>query len=182
VAGFKAGAQNKMPREIVHVGRKIQVAIDTETKPDGTVIRRDMILHPGAVVILPVLNADHVVLLRNHRPVIGETLWELPAGTREKDEPIENSARRELLEETGYQAAKWTSLGYLYASPGVMDETLHLFVAEGLTPGPARPEADEDLEAVTVRFEEAIRMCLAGEIKDAKTITALLLWERKTRS
>ena len=170
-----------MPREIVHVGRKIQVAIDTQVAADGTVIRRDMIFHPGAVVILPVLDAEHVVLLRNHRPVIGETLWEVPAGTREPDEPIEDCARRELLEETGYQAAKWTSLGYLYASPGVLNEKLHLFVAENLTPGTMRPEADEDLEPVTVRFDEAIRMCLAGEIKDAKTITCLLLWERKTR-
>jgi ADP-ribose pyrophosphatase len=165
-------------REIVHVGRKIKVAIDTQTKADGTVIRRDMIFHPGAVVILPVLDRDHVVLLRNHRPVIEETLWEVPAGTREPDEPIEDCARRELLEETGYQAANWRGLGYLYASPGVLDEKLHLFVAENLTPGTMRPEADEDLEPVTVKFDEAIRMCLAGEIKDAKTITSLLLWEK----
>ena len=66
-------------------------------------------------------------------------------------------------------------------SPGVLDEKLHLFVAEGLTPGPMRPEADEQLEPVTVDFAEAIRMCVAGEIKDAKTITALLLWERKAQ-
>ncbi len=170
-----------MPREIVHVGRKIQVAIDTQTMADGTVIRRDMILHPGAVVILPILDAEHVVLLRNYRFVIDETLWEVPAGTREPDEPLEDCAKRELLEETGYRAAKWTHLGYLYASPGVLDEKLHLFVAEELTPGPMSPEADEELEPVTVRFDEAIRMCLSGEIKDAKTITSLLLWERKQR-
>ncbi len=170
-----------MPREIVHVGRKIQVAIDTQTMADGTVIRRDMILHPGAVVILPILDAEHVVLLRNHRFVIDETLWEVPAGTLEPDEPLEDCAKRELLEETGYRAARWTHLGYLYASPGVLDEKLHLFVAEELTPGPMSPEADEELEPVTVRFDEAIRMCLSGEIKDAKTITSLLLWERKQR-
>jgi ADP-ribose pyrophosphatase len=170
-----------MPREIVHVGRRIRVAVDTTTTPDGTVITRDMIFHPGAVVILPVLDADRVVLLRNHRFVIGETLWEVPAGTREPDEPLEACARRELLEETGYTAATWTYLGYLYASPGVMDEKLHLFVAEGLTPGTMAPEADEQLEPVTVRLDEAVRMCLTGEIKDAKTVTSLLLWERKLR-
>jgi ADP-ribose pyrophosphatase len=169
----------EMAREIVYTGRRIQVAIDTQTAPDGQVIRRDMILHPGAVVILPVLDRDHVVLLRNHRFVIGATLWEVPAGTREPGEPLEACARRELLEETGYRAAKWTSLGYLYASPGVLDEKLHLFIAEDLTPGESAPEADEELEAVTVPLAEAIRMCLAGEIKDAKTITALLLWERR---
>ena len=171
-----------MPREIVHVGRKIQVALDTQTLPDGTVIRRDMILHPGAVVILPILDAEHVVLLRNYRFVIDTTLWEVPAGTREPDEPLEDCARRELLEETGYRAARWRSLGYLYASPGVLDEKLYLFIAEDLTPGVMQPEADEELEPVIVRFEEAIRMCVAGEIKDAKTITSLLLWEKLRES
>lgn len=167
-----------MAREIVHVGRRIKVAVDTTTGPAGETIRRDMIFHPGAVVILPVIDRDHVCLLRNHRFVIGETLWEVPAGTREPDEPLEECAKRELLEETGYTAGRWRSLGYLYASPGVMDEKLHLFVAQDLTAGAARPEADEQLEPVTVAFDEALRMCLAGEIKDAKTITLLLLWDR----
>jgi ADP-ribose pyrophosphatase len=168
-----------MPRDTVHVGRKIRVAVDTTTAPDGTVIRRDMIFHPGAVVILPVLDADRVVLLRNHRFVIGETLWECPAGTVEPNEPLLDCAKRELIEETGYTAERWTSLGYLYASPGVLDEKLHLFVAEGLTPGEMKPEADEQLHPEVVRLDKAVRMCLSGEIKDAKTITGLLLWERK---
>lgn len=167
-----------MPRQIVHVGRKIQVAVDTTTAADGTLIRRDVVLHPGAVVILPVLDAENVVLLRNHRFAIGETLWEVPAGTVEPDEALQKCAERELAEETGYTAAKWRSLGYLYASPGVLDERLHLFVAEELTPGPARPEPGELLHPVTLRLDDAIRMCLTGEIKDAKTVTSLLLWER----
>src|SRR4029078_9558433 len=116
-----------MGREIVHVGPKIRVAVDSSTAPDGSIIRRDAILHPGAVVILPVLDAQHVVLLRNHRFVIGETLWEVPAGTVEAGEPLQVCAGRGLAEETGYSAAKWRSLGFLYASPGVMDEKLHLF-------------------------------------------------------
>lgn len=167
-----------MAREVVYTGRKVTVAVDTFTSPDGKVIRRDCIQHPGAVVILPVLDAERVVLLKNNRWVVGETLWEVPAGTREPNEPVEECAKRELAEETGYTADRWRSLGYLYASPGVMDEKLHLFVAEGLTAGQARPEADEELEPVTVRLAEAVRMCLSGDIKDAKTITLLLLWER----
>jgi ADP-ribose pyrophosphatase len=167
-----------MPREVVHVGRRIRVEVDTSVASNGSTIRRDMIFHPGAVVILPVIDAEHVCLLRNHRFVLNETLWEVPAGTLEPGEPLESCARRELLEETGYTAATWTYRGYLYASPGVLDEKLHLFVAEELTPGPPRPEADERLEPVTVRLDDAIRMCLDGTIKDAKTITSLLLWDR----
>ena len=167
-----------MSRETVHVGRRIRVEVETFTHTDGTVVKRDAIRHPGAVVVLPVLDRDHVVLLRNFRFVIGETLWEVPAGTVEVGEPLEACARRELAEETGYSAAKWRSLGFLFASPGVLDEKLHLFVAQDLTPGTAAPEPGEELQPVTVMFDEAIRMCLSGEIKDAKTITSLLLWER----
>lgn len=167
-----------MPREIIHRGRKIQVAVDTSAGPDGQVIRRDMILHPGAVVILPVIDDDHICLLRNFRFVIGETLWEVPAGTLEPGEPIEEAAARELVEETGYTAKAWRNLGFLYASPGVMDEKLHLFVASELTPGPAQPEADEELEPKVVAWKDALRMAFDGTIKDAKTITAILLWDR----
>ena len=87
-----------MPREIVHVGRRIRVAVDTSTGPDGQTIRRDMIFHPGAVVILPVIDREHVCLLRNYRFVLEETLWEVPAGTLEPDESLEACARRELIE------------------------------------------------------------------------------------
>ena len=167
-----------MPRQIVHQGRKIKVAIDVATAADGSEIRRDMIFHPGAVVILPIVDRAHVCLLRNFRFVISETLWEVPAGTLEPGEPLEQAARRELLEETGYRAARWRSLGYLYASPGVLDEKLHLFLAEDLTAGTAKPELDEQLEPKIVPWDEALQMALDGTIKDAKTITAILLWDR----
>lgn len=167
-----------MAREIVHQGRKIKVAIDTSVGPNGETIKRDMIFHPGAVVILPVIDRDHICILRNFRFVIDETLWEIPAGTLEPGEPIQEAAIRELEEETGYVAKKWTYLNYFYASPGVLDEKLHLFVAEDLTAGTMRPEADEQLEPVTLAWADAMRMALDGTIKDAKTITSLLLWDR----
>ncbi len=117
-------------------------------------------------------------MLRNYRFVIGETLWEVPAGTLEPGEPIEHAAARELIEETGYVANRWRSLGYFYASPGVLDEKLHLFIAEDLTAGPAQPEADEQLEPKIVTWSDALKMALDGTIKDAKTVTAILLWDR----
>lgn len=170
-----------MSRHLVHTGRRIRVYLDVAAAPDGTEIRRDVIKHPGAVVILPVHADGRVVLLRNNRWVVEDVLWELPAGTLEPGEPLEAAARRELQEETGYTADRWRSLGFLYASPGVLDEKLHLFVAEGLTAGPQQLEADEEITAHTLPLAEAVAMCLRGEVKDAKTITALLLWERMGR-
>jgi len=167
-----------MSREIVHTGRRIRVAVDTTTAADGTIIKRDMILHPGAVVILPIIDLDHICLLRNHRFVIGTTLWEVPAGTIEPSENLEDCARRELLEETGYTAGEWTYRGFLYASPGVMDEKLHLFFARNLTAGKQQLEADEVIETRTVRLDDAIKMCMNGEICDAKTVTSILMWDR----
>jgi ADP-ribose pyrophosphatase len=170
-----------MNREIVHVGRRIQVAIERGVSADGREYTRDVVLHPGAVVILPVLDAEHIVLLRNHRPIVGEVLWEVPAGTLEPGEALEEAAKRELQEETGYTANLWNSLGYLFASPGVLNEKLHLFVARELTPGLTKLEADEEMQSVTLSVADAIRMVLTGEIKDAKTITVLLLWDRMRR-
>jgi ADP-ribose pyrophosphatase len=167
-----------MPRQIVHEGRKIKVAIDTSPGPNGETIRRDLIVHPGAVVILPVIDRDHVCLLRNERFVIGETLWEVPAGTLEPGEPIEQAAARELIEETGYTAKRWRKLGHFFPSPGVLDEKMHLFVAEDLTAGLARPEADENLEPKTVAWADALRMATDGTIRDLKTVAAILLWDR----
>lgn len=167
-----------MPREIVHTGRRIRVGVDTVVGRNGESIRRDVILHPGAVVILPILDHDHVVLIRNHRFAVNETLWEVPAGTVEPNEPLLECAKRELAEETGYTAAKWTSKGFIYASPGILDEKLHLFFADELTAGPQHLEADEKIEPITVELSRAIEMVLSGEIKDAKTVTALLMWER----
>ena len=158
-----------MGRRIVHTGRKIQVAIDESD--DG--VRRDVVLHPGAVAILPLLEDGRVVLVRNLRPVVGETLWEIPAGTLEPPEPPEEAARRELAEETGYAAARWTRLGEFYPSPGVLSERTHLWLAEGLTPGEQKLEADEQMTVHAVPWEQALAWTRDGTIRDAKTLVAL---------
>jgi len=171
-----------MPRQLIHRGRKIEVYIDTAALPDGTTVQRDIIVHPGAVVILPLVDNSHVCLLRNERPIVGETLWELPAGTLEPAEPPEQAAVRELVEETGYTAAHWRKLCECYASPGCLTERFHLFAAEVLTPGVSRPERDEHLEPHVIPWEQAIAWTLDGTIRDSKTIAGLLMWDRLRRS
>jgi ADP-ribose pyrophosphatase len=168
-----------MARTIVHRGRKIQVAIEEVQRPDGQVVRRDVILHPGAVAILPVVDDSHVCLLRNERPVVGETLWEVPAGTLEPGEAVELAARRELEEETGYRAGRWEKLTAFYPSPGVLDERTHLFVASDLTPGAMRLEPGEHIEPVTVPLSQAVSWVMDGTIRDAKTLIALLWWHSR---
>ncbi|MFO0808051.1 MAG: NUDIX hydrolase [Gemmataceae bacterium] len=167
-----------MSRQLVHRGRKIEVHVDTTELPDGTTIRRDVILHPGAVVILPLVDDTHVCLLRNHRFILGETLWELPAGTLEPGEHPDSAAVRELAEETGYSAERWTKLGEGFSSPGCISERMHLYIARDLTPGPMRPENDEDLQPHAVPWDQALTWAIDGTICDLKTVAMLLWWER----
>jgi ADP-ribose pyrophosphatase len=170
-----------MARTVVYRGRKIQVAVDESTAPDGRAVRRDVVLHPGAVAVLPLLPDGSVCLLRNNRPVVGEVLWEVPAGTLEPGEPVEAAAVRELAEETGYRAGRWQKLGAFYPSPGVLDERTHLFAAHDLAAGASRPEADEQLEPHVVPWAQALAWALDGTIHDAKTLVAILLWEQRRR-
>ena len=167
-----------MERRIVFRGRKIQVAMESETLPDGTVVERDVVLHPGAVAILPLVDADHVCLVRNQRPIVGARLIEIPAGTLEPGEAPDAAAIRELAEETGYRAARWQKLGEFFPSPGVLSERTHLYLASELTPGTMQLEAGEELVPETVSLSDAMRWVLDGTIRDAKTLIALLLFER----
>jgi ADP-ribose pyrophosphatase len=168
-----------MARTIVHTGRKIQVAIEESVGRGGQIVRRDVVLHPGAVAILPLVDAEHVCLLRNVRPATGETLWEIPAGTLEPNEPIEQAAARELAEETGYRAGRLHKLHAFYPSPGILSERTHLFLAEELTQGEMHLEADEAIEPHVVAWSQALAWCLDGTIRDAKTLVAILFWDRK---
>lgn len=167
-----------MPRHLVHRGRKIQVLLDDTTLPDGQTVKRDIILHPGAVAILPVIDDDNICLLRNHRFIVGEALLEIPAGTLEPGEPPDQASVRELAEETGYQAGRWSKLTVFYPSPGVLDERTHLYVARDLSPGPMNLEPEEKLEPQIVSFADALSWALTGVIRDAKTLIALLWWDR----
>jgi len=170
-----------MAREIVYAGKRIQVALETTAGPDGTPVRHEVVLHPGAVAILALLDPDHVCLLRNRRLSVHATLWEIPAGTLEPPELPEAAAARELAEETGYRAGRWRRLAEFFPSPGILSERMVLFVAEDLTPGPMNLQPDEELAPEVVAWSAALGWALDGTIRDAKTLVALLLWDRLRR-
>jgi ADP-ribose pyrophosphatase len=134
---------------------------------------REVVRHPGAVAIVPLLDGK-VLLVRQYRAPIDKEIWELPAGTIEPgEEPLE-CAKRELEEETGYRAREWRKLAEFYTTPGFCDERMVLFLARGLEPRPgARAAEDESLEVRAFTFAEAKQMLLRGELEDAKTIIGL---------
>lgn len=171
-----------MDDELLLATGRFRVVRRTYRLPDGTPHQREIVEHNGAVVVLPLLPGDRLCLIRNYRVAVGQTLIELPAGTLDDGEDPAAAARRELAEETGYTAQSLRPLLTFYMSPGILHERMHLFVAEGLTAGAARPERGEQIESHVVTWPEALEMIGSGKIVDAKTIVALLYYERTTRA
>ena len=160
---------------------RFKVVNETLTLPDGRSASCQYVVHPGSVAILPLVDEDHLCLIRSRRLTVGQTLVEVPAGTREPGESPLETARRELEEETGYRAAQWQELAQFYMSPGILSERMHLFVASELTPGEPRREANEEIENLVLSWPEALAMLDRGEIVDGKTIIALLKYDRERR-
>ena len=162
----------------VHIGRKFRVEHCDALLPDGSTHEFDRVVHPGAAVIIPILDDGRVVLIRNHRHTIGRTLLELPAGTIDSGEPPANCATRELTEETGYVAASTMPLFSFYATPGICTEQMHVFVARGLTATTARPEHGELLQTEPTTLSDALDAIRDQRIIDGKTIAGLLYFAR----
>lgn len=156
-------------------GRVIKVYSVTRTLPNGIKTTVDVVEHPGAVLILPFLGQDRIILLRQYRPSIKKYLWELPAGTLKPKESPVRCAKRELVEETGYQAQRILKLGKIYPVPGYSTEVITLFQAEKLSRQYAAKDKDEVIEARSVSIKDVKKMFNAGRIMDAKTICALAL-------
>ncbi len=157
--------------------RRFRVERVERTTAAGVTIQREVIRHPGAVTILPLVDADHVCLIRNHRVAVDRALVELPAGTLEAGEDPRETAERELREETGYRAGRLELLHTFFLSPGILDERMHLFLATMLTPGDAQREACEEIENLVVPWETAIDWVRRRQIEDAKTIVGLLYYD-----
>ena len=160
---------------VLYRGRVVTLRLDTVRLPNGHITQREIVEHRGAVAIVPLLNADTVLLIRQYRQAVGETLLEIPAGTLEPDEPPDQCAARELQEETGYQAAHLRHLFSQYLAPGYSQEVLHVYLAEGLTPAQAHTEADEMVALAPTPLHQIEPMIRNGAIKDAKTIAGLLM-------
>jgi ADP-ribose pyrophosphatase len=136
--------------------------------------QREVVRHPGSVVIVPCVDDEHICLIRNYRLSVDQALIELPAGTLEDGESPHACAERELIEETGYRAAELSELTAFYAAPGILDEYMHLFLANGLTPGVAAREPGEEIENLVVTWDDALQRIARREIRDAKTIVGIL--------
>ena len=148
--------------------------------PDGK--KRQILRHPGAVTILPLVDDDHICLIRNYRVSVGKELLELPAGTLEPNEPHAVTAKRELIEETGYRAKKLTHLHSFYLSPGILDENMHLYIASGLTQGEAAREEGELITNCVVSWKETLQLIKDCKICDAKSIAGILMYDQLKRS
>jgi ADP-ribose pyrophosphatase len=168
--------------ELLLETKRFRVIRQHRLTPSGQTIARETIQHPGAVVIVPLLDDGRVCLLRNYRLAVNATLIELPAGTLEPGERAEITARRELAEETGYTAARLEPLACMLMSPGILDERMHVFVASDLAAGAPAREPEEEIETLLVSWDEALAMVEDGRIQDAKTIAALLLYDRRRGS
>jgi ADP-ribose pyrophosphatase len=161
-------------RKIIYEGRVIKVSVDTVDLPNGVRVPLEIVRHPGGAAAVAVDTQGRVCLLRQYRHAAGGYIHELPAGKLEPDEPPEVTARRELVEEAAVSASRWISLGAYFSSPGVFTEVIHLYLATGLAPAPAAPEADEVFQVEWWPLATAVERAHSGELTDAKTIIGIL--------
>ncbi len=161
-------------KKTVWRGRAVNFDVDTVRLPNGKLATREYISHPGAVGVVPFLDKDTVVLVRQYRHPVGEVTLELPAGKIDPRESILSCIKRELAEETGFTAAKFTPLIRYWPTPAFADEVLHLFVATGLKAGKVNADDDEFIETKIVPFKKALEMVRDGKIRDSKTVVGLL--------
>ncbi len=165
--------------ERVYDGRVVKLDLDTVEAPDGSELRLEMVRHPGAAAVVPLLSEPGspdpaVLMIKQYRYAAGGTIWEIPAGVLEPNESPADCARRELLEEVGATAREITHLTTIFTTPGFTDEKIHLFMATGLQVTDTNHEPDEFIEVAPLAISRALEMIRDGEIIDAKSIAGLL--------
>ena len=177
------GKAEVLSSKVSYKGKVFSVVTDKVTEPGGVTSTRDVVRHSGSVVVLAVdystsATDPSILLERQYRYAAGKFLLELPAGRIEPGEPPLAAAKRELIEETGYRAKRWSRLVRYYASPGFLAEHMQVFLAEDIRPGVATPEDDERIELIHMPLSEVIARIEAGKMEDAKTILSVLLFAR----
>jgi len=170
--------EKKVSSRAAYRGRLLKVNEDEVSLPDGSTALREYVLHPGAAIILPVFDDGSVLLERQFRYPLGQHFYELPAGKLEADEPPLETAKRELLEETGYLAGEWRELGRFHPCIGYSDEQIDFFLARKLEFKGAQPDEGEFLETLRMPLAETLEWIRRGRITDGKTILGLF-WAEK---
>jgi ADP-ribose pyrophosphatase len=170
----------------VYTGRVVNLDVDTVRYPDGSESELEMVRHPGAAAVVPFLDDPshpdpRVVLIRQFRHAADGFIWEIPAGRLDPGESPEHCARRELAEEAGFEAGQLQWLTTIYTTPGFTDEQIHMFAGSELKEVRTRPEADEFVEVHPLAWSSVMEMVRRGDIRDCKTLVALLFVDRFTR-
>jgi len=161
---------------MVYEGPVFGVRRDEVLEPGGLRATREVVTHPGSVVVLPVLDDGRVVLIRQYRHATRQYLWELVAGRMDPEETPKRAAARELLEETGYRAKRFSVFLDVFPTPGFVEERMFILLAEGLTAGEAQPEEDEKIEARAYSLKELKQMMQRGKLRDAKSVAGILYY------
>jgi len=159
----------------LHKGRVFNLVSENYTLENGVTSDMDFIQHPGAAAMVPMINHQEVILIKQYRHAIREFIWEIPAGTLDFDESPLSCAKRELIEEIGYSATDWHQLATITPLPGCSDERIHIFLAKNLKPAAQHLDDDEMIKVHKMNLSEALQMILTGEISDGKTISGLFL-------
>ncbi|HVN08312.1 MAG TPA: NUDIX hydrolase [Patescibacteria group bacterium] len=167
--------------DTMFTGSVFSVRRERIIEPSGLETTKEVVIHPGSVVVLPVFPNGDILLVRQYRHSVGCYLWEIVAGSMEPRESPLAGARRELQEETGYTARRWRKLMDIFPTPGFLSEHMVVFACEGLTPGPPRPDADEQIRTRQFPLRTLERMMRTGRLRDTKTIASILYYSRFVR-
>ncbi len=168
--------EKKLTESIVFEGKLISVEHWDVSLPDGKTALREVVIHPGAVAVVPLDENNMVTMVRQHRVVMDKVTWEIPAGKlNSPDEDPLSAAKRELEEETGLQADDWKKLTVIFTTPGFCTERIHLYLARKLRQSKAHPDEDEFVSAAKFPLHDLIGSCLAGTLQDSKSLIGLLM-------